>query len=76
MHDLSYGRSIESVTSVAAPLLAAGAVAVLGVVAADDDKFRWPGPSILLLAMAAIALVACVQFLTRFPVSHLRPCCN
>lgn len=60
--DLRYGQAIESVSAVAAPLLAGGAVAMLGVVAADADKFRWPGPSILLLTLAAISLVASVQW--------------
>ncbi|WP_326655651.1 hypothetical protein [Streptomyces sp. NBC_01750] len=62
VRDLLYGRAIESVSTVAAPLLAGGAVAMLGVLAADADKFRWPGPSLLLLALAAISLVACVQW--------------
>ncbi|WP_320777112.1 hypothetical protein [Streptomyces sp. CRN 30] len=60
--DVAYGRAIESVSTVAAPLLAGGAVAMLGVVAADDDRFRWPGPATLFLTLAAVALVACVQW--------------
>ncbi|MFI9240967.1 hypothetical protein [Streptomyces sp. NPDC053079] len=49
-------------TTIAAPLLAAGAVAMLGVVAADSDEFRWPGPALLFLALSVISLVACVQW--------------
>lgn len=62
-----YGPSFEAVASVAAPLLAAGGAALLGVVAADYDKFRWPGQALVLVAAAVLLFVACVQtgFRTR-----------
>ncbi|MFD8592584.1 hypothetical protein ACFV1B_24085 [Streptomyces sp. NPDC059637] len=61
-HQLRYGKAAESVTHVAAPLLAGGAVAMLGGVAADAEKFRWPDQALLLLAAAGVLLVACVQW--------------
>ncbi|MFD8965500.1 hypothetical protein ACFV0C_10925 [Streptomyces sp. NPDC059568] len=56
---------MESVTMVAAPLLAGGSVAMIGLVAADTEKFRWPGPALLLLALSVVLLVACVQWAFR-----------
>lgn len=60
--DLRFARTVESVTGIAAPLLAAGAVGMLGVVAADVEKFRWPGPTLLLLALSVIFLVLSVRW--------------
>ncbi|QXJ25762.1 hypothetical protein AGRA3207_007305 [Actinomadura graeca] len=45
----------------AAPLLAGFSVALVGVAAADHDKLRWPGPVLLALSIAVVALVASVQ---------------
>ncbi|MGW1030248.1 hypothetical protein ACWD4J_42505 [Streptomyces sp. NPDC002577] len=64
-----YARANDAVTTVAAPLLASGGVGLIGVVAADEDKFRWPGPALLLVTLAAILLVSCVQWGFR-----ARPC--
>jgi hypothetical protein len=35
---------------------------MLGVVAADWERFRWPGQALFLLSMSTLLLVACVQF--------------
>ncbi|MEU4655240.1 hypothetical protein AB0G32_15100 [Streptomyces sp. NPDC023723] len=59
---LGFGVAVDSVSNVAAPLLAGFAVAAIGVVAADSDKFRWPGPVLLFLTLAALLFVTCVQF--------------
>jgi hypothetical protein len=59
---LAYGASADAAHFVAAPLLAAGAVALLGVVAADADKFRIPSVALLALTVATVLLVASVQF--------------
>ncbi|MEU6299266.1 hypothetical protein [Streptomyces erythrochromogenes] len=45
----------------AAPLLAGASVATVGVLGADGDKFRWPGPAMFCLTLAAIALIASIQ---------------
>ncbi|MGP3999303.1 hypothetical protein [Streptomyces sp. 8N706] len=57
-----YARANDAVTTIAAPLLASGGVALIGVVSADEDKFRWPGPALLLVTLATILLVSCVQW--------------
>lgn len=59
---LGYGQASDAAHFVAAPLLTSAAVALIGVIGADGDKFRWPGPALLALAMAAMALVGSVQY--------------
>ncbi|WP_151775068.1 hypothetical protein [Streptomyces abyssomicinicus] len=59
---LGFGAAVDAVTNVAAPLLAGFSVAAIGVVGADSDKFRWPGPSLLCLTVSALLFVTCVQF--------------
>jgi hypothetical protein len=59
---LGYAASADAAHFVAAPLLAAGAVALVGVVAADTDKFRLPSVTLLVMTLATAALVASVQF--------------
>lgn len=56
-----YGAAADAAHFVAAPLLAAGAIALLGVVAADADKFRTPSVALLMLTLAAVSLIASVQ---------------
>ena len=58
-----FGRApaVETMTGVAAPLLAGFSIAVIGVVAQAPDNFRFPGLALLLLVMAAVAMVLCVQ---------------
>ncbi|MGW1022671.1 hypothetical protein ACWD4J_02975 [Streptomyces sp. NPDC002577] len=54
-----YARAKDTVTTIAAPLLASGGLGLIGVVAAGEDKFRWPGQALLLVTLAAILLVSC-----------------
>ncbi|MDH6226786.1 MULTISPECIES: hypothetical protein [Streptomyces] len=59
---LGFGAAVDAVTNVAAPLLAGFSVAAIGVVGADSDKFRWPGPALFCLTLSALLFVTCVQF--------------
>ena len=53
-------RWINSVGTVTLPLLAG--FSVTSVVVSDDDaNFRWPAPTVLALAVAALVLIAAVQ---------------
>jgi hypothetical protein len=53
--------ALHSVSSVAAPLLAGGALALGGVVIQQQDALRYPGAVLLLLVLAVFALVFAVQ---------------
>lgn len=55
----------EATQFVAAPLLAGAAVATIGVVGADGAQFRWPGPSMLALTIAATCLLNGIQLALR-----------
>jgi hypothetical protein len=57
-----YGHGSSSALFIAAPLLTAAALGLAGVVGGADDEFQWPGPTLLLLVIAALALVASIQF--------------
>ncbi|MGV9821846.1 hypothetical protein [Nocardia xishanensis] len=59
---LGYGAAADAAQFVAAPLLASGSLALIGVVAADSDKFRWAAPAMLVLSLAAVGLIASIQF--------------
>lgn len=60
---LGYGRGVKEVHFIAAPLLAAAALSLAGVVAnAEKGTFRWPGFTLLLLVVTSMLLVATVQF--------------
>jgi hypothetical protein len=37
-------------------------VALVGVIGADGEKFRWPGPTLLALALASLALISSIQY--------------
>jgi len=52
---------IRAVGDVTTPLLAGFSVASVIVVSDDAGNFRWPGATILVLAIAAITLIAAVQ---------------
>ena len=52
---------MDSVASVAAPLLAGFSLASVIVVSDDAANFRWPGAAILALAIGAVALIGSVQ---------------
>lgn len=58
---LGYGNAIDSVGSVASPLLAGFSLASVIVVADDADHFRWPGAVVLALGIAAVILIGTVQ---------------
>jgi hypothetical protein len=53
---------VKSVGGVATPLLGGFSLASVIVVSDDAAKFRWPGPAILALTVAAVVLIAAVQF--------------
>ncbi|MFF7892251.1 hypothetical protein ACFZDI_10045 [Streptomyces sp. NPDC007907] len=59
---LGYGSASEAAHFVAAPLLAGACIATVGVLGSDGDKFRWPGPAMLLLTLAFVVLIASVQY--------------
>lgn len=54
-------RATETALFIAAPLLSAGALSLIGVVCADAEKIRLAGPTLLLLVMAVIALMLSIQ---------------
>jgi hypothetical protein len=59
---LGYGSALDSMSNVAAPLLAGFSITAIAAVAADSDKFRWPGAALVALTLATILLVASLQF--------------
>jgi hypothetical protein len=59
--NLGFPQAIELTASIAAPLLAGFSITLLGVVAQASDRFLLPGPSLLLLAAAAVMFAICVQ---------------
>ena len=58
---LGYGNAIDSVGTVASPLLAGFSLASVIVVSDDAANFRWPGGAIFALTIAAVALIGAVQ---------------
>jgi len=56
-----YPRALESAGSVAAPLLAGFAVAVIAQIAAQPDKIRWVDAALAVLSLATVLLVFAVQ---------------
>jgi hypothetical protein len=58
---LFYGSALESVSTVAAPLLAGFSLAAAVALGADAEKFRWSGGAMLSLTIAAVLLVSAVQ---------------
>ncbi len=59
---LGYGQAADAAHFVAAPLLASAAIALIGVIAAGGNDFRWPGLAMLALASASLLLVASIQY--------------
>jgi hypothetical protein len=53
---------VDSVTSATLPLLAGFSTTSVIVVADDAQNFRWSGSTVLFLAVAAVVLIAAVQF--------------
>ncbi|MEU9056484.1 hypothetical protein AB0D37_39880 [Streptomyces sp. NPDC048384] len=59
---LGYGQGAKEAQFVAAPLLAAAALGLAGVVAgAKDDLFLLSGPTLLVLVLSAMALIFSIQ---------------
>ena len=58
---LGYANAIDSVGSVAAPLLAGFSLASVIVITDDAVNFRWPGAAIFGLTRTAVSLVGTVQ---------------
>jgi uncharacterized membrane protein AbrB (regulator of aidB expression) len=66
---LGQGRATQEAHSIAAPMLTAAALALAGVVAgANPNVFVWPGPTLLVLVAASLALVASIQL--HYHASH------
>ncbi|GGV78197.1 hypothetical protein GCM10010294_46980 [Streptomyces griseoloalbus] len=58
---IGYVTAAQNAHFVAAPLLAAAAIGIAGVMAADGDKFRWPGPAMMLMTVCAVLFISCIQ---------------
>lgn len=58
---LGYRSAMDSLGSVAAPLLAGFSLASVIIVSDDSVNFRWPGAVALALATAAVVLIGSVQ---------------
>jgi hypothetical protein len=59
--DVRLAKWVDSVGTVALPLLAGFSITSLVVVSDDAVNFQWPGATILALAFAALALIVAVQ---------------
>lgn len=58
---LGYGKAVESLGTVAAPLLAGFSLASVIVVTDDSTNFRWPGAAAFALVVAAVMMIGAVQ---------------
>lgn len=58
---LGYSASIDSVGTVASPLLAGFALASVVAVSDDSGNFRWPGAGILAFSVAAILFLGALE---------------
>jgi hypothetical protein len=56
-----YAAAVDSMGSISSPLLAATSAALLALVISGQDKIRWPGLALLLLAVATLCFVMTVQ---------------
>jgi hypothetical protein len=69
--------AIDTMTGVAAPLLAGFTITLTALVVQESEKFRWPSVSVLMLSIAAVFLITTVQagFWIRFfrPTLGLEP---
>ena len=59
---LGLGAASESMSTVAAPLLAGFSIATAGVISQSPSSYLLPGLTLIALTSSVIALVACVQF--------------
>lgn len=62
---------IDSVSSATLPLLAGFSTTSVVVVSDDAANFRWPGATILAFTIAAVVLIAAVQFAYHARISSL-----
>jgi MFS family permease len=58
---VGYAAAIDSMGAVAAPLLASVSAALVTLVIANEEAFRWPSLTLLLLVSATLALITTVQ---------------
>jgi hypothetical protein len=56
------GSATDSMTGIAAPLLAGFSLTLIGVIAQDPTNFRWPGATLVTLVITMSLLIASVQF--------------
>lgn len=68
-----FPAAIDSMGSVAAPLLAGFAVTVATLILTNPDVPRWPNPTLALLLVAAFLLGASVQFTFRARLFAVTP---
>jgi hypothetical protein len=59
---LGRGSAVEGMTGIAAPLLAGFSLTLIGVIAQDPTRFRWPGQALVALVIAISLLIATVHF--------------
>lgn len=59
--DFGFGEAAKQAHFIAAPLLTAAALSLAGVVGGADDRFRWPGVTLLLLVATSMTLIASIQ---------------
>ncbi|MFJ8001680.1 hypothetical protein ACIQ7D_32025 [Streptomyces sp. NPDC096310] len=62
---LNWWAAREAQYTTAAPLLGGASITLLGLVITDRDKFRWPDPALLALALTALFMVVAVVWGVR-----------
>jgi hypothetical protein len=60
-HPLGAAKAMDGIGAVAAPLLAAGALGLVGLVLSVETQLRWPSLALLLLVASSSLLVFAVQ---------------
>jgi hypothetical protein len=58
---MGYANAIDSVSSVASPLLAGFSLTTVVLISDDQENFRWPGAAMLALVVAAVLLIGAVE---------------
>ncbi|MEU6340467.1 hypothetical protein ABZ883_05880 [Streptomyces sp. NPDC046977] len=56
-----YDQASAAAHFVAAPLLAAAALSLIGVISTDKGQFGWPGTALILLVSATVLLIGSIQ---------------
>ncbi|MEU8876920.1 hypothetical protein AB0D24_38465 [Streptomyces javensis] len=62
---LNWSAAREGQYTTAAPLLGGASITLLGLVITDHDKFRWPDPTLLALALTTLFMVMAVVWGVR-----------